>query len=135
VGRSDSSSLRRANAERPATSFPEGENNVWALVHLEDLGDLYARLLAGEVLGGTLLIATGNRPLLARKIAEAAGQAGGAGGKVEPRPLDEALEELGDYAYSLALNRRLSNEMAQRLLGWAPSATSVFEELECNSYS
>ena len=108
---------------------------MWALVHLEDLGDLYARLLTGEVLGGTLLIATGNRPLLAREIAEAAKQAGGAGRKVEPWPLDEALEELGDYAYSLALNRRLSNEMAQRLLGWAPSAPSVFEELECNSYS
>ena len=82
-----------------------------------------------------MLIATGNRPLLAREIAEAAKQAGGAGRKVEPWPLDEALEELGDYAYSLALNRRLSNEMAQRLLVWAPSAPSVFEELECNSYS
>ncbi len=114
---------------------PGDKKNSWALVHLDDLGDLYFRLLEGDTPGGTLLIAVSDSPHPAREITEAASRAGGAGGRVEARPLDEALEELGDHAYALALNQRLSNEKARPLLGWTPSAPLVFEELESGSYS
>ena len=60
---------------------------------------------------------------------------GGTDGRVEAWPLDEELEKLGDHAYALALDQRLSGERARRLLGWTPSAPSVFEELERGSYS
>ncbi len=124
--------------ERGATRYivPLGDkSDSWALVHLDDLGDLYVRLLEVDAPGGTLLIAVSDSPHPAREIAEAASRAGGAGGRVEVRPLQAALEELGDYAYALALNQRLSNKRARRLLGWTPSAPSVFEELESGSYS
>lgn len=91
-------------------------------------------LAAAKVPWGRLLIAASDRPHPAREIAEAASRAGGAGGRVEVWVLDEALEELGDYAYALALNQRISSERARRILGWAPSAPSVFEELEGGSY-
>ena len=64
-----------------------------------------------------------------------ASRAGGADGRVEARPLDEALEKLGDHAYALALNQRLTSERARRILVCTPSAPSVFEELEGGSYS
>ena len=114
---------------------PEGENNSWTLVHLDDLGDLYVRLLEREAPGGTLLLAVSDGPHRAWEIAEAASRAGGADGRVEAWLLDEALEELGDHAYALALDQRLSSERARRLLGWTPSAPSVFEELERGSYA
>ncbi|MBA3471756.1 MAG: NAD(P)H-binding protein, partial [Rubrobacter sp.] len=124
--------------ERGAARYvvpPEGENNSWALVHLDDLGDFYIRLLEGEAPGGTLLLAVSDGPHRVREIAEAASRAGGAGGRVEAWPLDEALEKLGDHAYALALDQRLSSERVRRLLDWTPSAPSVFEELEDGSYS
>jgi nucleoside-diphosphate-sugar epimerase len=56
----------------------EGENNSWTLVHLDDLGDLYLRLLEREAPGGTLLLAVSDGPHRAWEIAEAASRAGGA---------------------------------------------------------
>lgn len=58
----------------------------------------------------------------------------GAGGRVEPWPLDEARVELGDYADALALNQRLSGSKARRLTGWTPSALTVYDELSAGSY-
>ena len=114
-------------------SLPGGEPS-WTLVHRDDLGDLYARLLSLDLAGGTLLVAAGDGPHRVRDIAEAASRAAGAGGRVEPWPLHEARGELGDYADALALDQRLSGEKARRAVGWAPSAPTVFEDLESGSY-
>ena len=114
---------------------PEGENNSWTLVRLDDLGDLYIRLLEGEAPGGAPLLAVSDGSHRAREIAEVASRAGGADGRVEARRLDEALEKLGDHAYALALDYSLTSERVRRILGWTLSAPSVFEELEGGSYS
>lgn len=119
---------------------PPGGENSWTLVHRDDLGDLYARVLErggtrGDLPGGLLLIAAGGKPVRAREVAEAASRAAGAGGRVEAWPLEEAREELGAYADALALDQRLSGARARRALGWSPSAPSVFEELERGSYA
>ncbi len=124
--------------ERGAARYvvpPEGEENTWMLAHLDDLGELYARLLQGAAPGGTLLVAASEGPHRAREIAEAASRAGGAEGRVEAWPLEEALKELGEHAYALALDQRISSEKARRLVGCRPSAPSVFEELEGGSYA
>ena len=121
-------SAREHGAARYFVS-PKGENNSWTLVHLDDLGDLYARLLEGEAPGGILLLAVSDGPHRAWEIAEATSRAGGADGRGEARPLDEALEKLGDHAYALALNQRLTSERARRLLYWTPSPPSVSRSL------
>ena len=84
---------------------------------------------------GDTFLAVSDGPHRAREIAEAASRAGGADGRVEAWPLDEALETLGDYACALVLDQRLSSERARRILGWTPSAPLVFEELERGSCS
>lgn len=68
-------SAREHGAARYAVP-PESENNSWTLVHLDDLGDLYARLLEGEAPGGILLLAVSDGPHQAREIAEATSRAG-----------------------------------------------------------
>ena len=110
-----------------------GDDVSWTLVQRRDLGDLYVRIL-GSSLPGTLLIAAGDGPHPVREIAAAASRAAGAGGRVEAWSLEEARKELGTYADALALDQRLSGEKARRLLGWVPSAPSIFEELERGSY-
>ena len=106
-----------------------------ALVRLDDLGNLYIRLLEGEAPGGIPLLAVSGGSHWVREIAEVASRAGGADGRVEARWLDEALEKLGDHAYPLALDHSLTSERVRRILGWTLSAPSVFEELEGGSYS
>ena len=123
--------------ERGAGRFvspPAGEPS-WTLVHRDDLGVLYAALLVSDVAGGTLLVAAGEGPYPVRDIAAAASRAAGAEGRVEPWPLDKAREELGDYADALALDQRLSGEKARQIVGWKPSAPTVFEELDGGLYA
>ena len=123
--------------ERRAARFvspPEGGIS-WTLVHRNDLGDLYVRLLGSSSPDGGLFIAAGDGPYTVREIASAAGRIARADGRAELWPLEKAREELGNYADALALDQRLSGEKAWRLLGWTPSAPSVFEELERGSYA
>ena len=75
-------------------------------MRLDDLGNLYTRLLEGEAPGGTLLLAASDGSYRAREIAETASRAGGADGRIDARPLDEALEKLVDHVYALALDQR-----------------------------
>ena len=114
---------------------PPGGEPSWTLVHRDDLGGLYARIIASSIAGGELLIAAGDGPYAAREISVAASRTAGAGGLTEPWPLDEARRELGDYADALALDQRLSGEKARRVTGWTPSAPTVFEELAGGSYA
>ncbi len=113
-----------------------GEECYWTLIHREDLGRFYVRLLEEARLpGGGLLIAAGSGPFLTHDIAAAAGRTAGVGEEVEAWSLEEAREELGTYADSLALSQKLSGARAEALLGWEPTAPSVFEELEHGSYA
>ena len=115
---------------------PPGEECYWTLIHREDLGRFYVRLVEEAGLpGGELLIAVGSGPLLTRDIAAVAGRTAGVGEEVEAWPLEEAREELGTYADSLALSQKLSGARAEALLGWEPTAPSVFEELVHGSYA
>ncbi|MGB3633209.1 MAG: NAD-dependent epimerase/dehydratase family protein [Rubrobacteraceae bacterium] len=114
---------------------PPEEECFWTLIHREDLGRFYQRLIEGtSIPGGELLLAVGDGPFQTREIAAAAGRTAGVGGAAEAWPLEKAREELGTYADSLALSQKLSGSRAEALLGWKPTAPSVFEELEHGSY-
>ncbi len=114
---------------------PPDRECFWTLVHREDLGRFYARLVEETgVPGEKLLLLVGSGPFLARGISAAAGRTAGVGSEVEAWPLEEAREDLGSYADSLALSQKLSGARAEALLGWKPTAPSVFEELEHGSY-
>jgi nucleoside-diphosphate-sugar epimerase len=106
---------------------PGDGRNRWPLVHVDDLADLYVQVVE-RAPSGTVLLATGGDAVVS-DVARAASQAGGAGGAVEPWPLEQARAALGPFADALALDQRASSARARELLGWQPSRPDIVTEL------
>lgn len=110
-----------------------GENR-WPVVHVEDLADLQVALLS-RAEPGTVVNAAAASAVTLREIAEAAAQAAGVPERVESWPLEAARDALGPYADALAMDQRISSELARRLFGWSPSRPGILEELRGGSYA
>ena len=119
-------SFYQSARERGAARVVGDGNNRWTFVHVDDLADLYVRLLDAKA--GTVLVAASGTAIRVRRVAEAASRAAGAAGRVEYWPLEEARQELGPFADALALDQQISASKAQRLLGWRPHAPTVLDE-------
>jgi nucleoside-diphosphate-sugar epimerase len=101
----------------------------WAMVHVDDLAQLY--LLAGESgLGCEVLNATENVRPSVRECAEAASRVAGAGGKIETIPQTEAAERLGPLAEALGFSQHVDSSKAARLLGWRPRHAGFVDEVD-----
>lgn len=107
-------------------------DNRWPQVHVDDLADLYVLALESAP-AGTLLNGASHESVRVREVAEAASHAGGASGRVEAWPLEEARLRLGAYAEALALDQQVSGKRAEELLGWKPKALPLVEDLEHGS--
>jgi nucleoside-diphosphate-sugar epimerase len=115
--------------EKAVVRFVGTGENRWPQVHVSDLAELY--LLALErAPAGTVLNGTSGDSARVREVAEAASRTGGANGRVEAWPLEEARKSLGGYADALALDQQVSGKKAQELLGWKPKAMPLPEYLE-----
>ena len=122
-------SARREGAPRVVGT---GENR-WALVHVDDLADLY--LLALEKApAGTLLLAVGAQSVRVRDLAKAASRGAGANGRIITWPLEEARAARGEYADARALDQQASGARARETLGWQPHRPGPLEDLERGSY-
>lgn len=104
----------------------------WPMVHVDDLADLYVRVL--DAPKGTLYNAASGPSYRARDVAMAAGLAAGTDGRYRPWPLSEAREELGGFAVALALSQRMTARKARDELGWVPEGPTLMEELLRGSY-
>jgi nucleoside-diphosphate-sugar epimerase len=101
--------------------------NHWALVHVEDIADLYVRALRaapGSVYAGV----SGVNPTQA-EIAHALSQAAGCPGSIDKLTRAEALERMGPIAEAFALDQQMTPERARRELGWTPGHTDPLAEL------
>ncbi|MFI6793002.1 NAD-dependent epimerase/dehydratase family protein [Nonomuraea sp. NPDC050383] len=106
----------------------------WPMVHLDDLADLFTRVVE-QAPAGTLWHGVSQPAVPVRDLAIAAGQA--AGILAEPRvwPLDQAREELGAlFADALALDQSVSGERARDRLGWQPRHPDAVADLRDGSY-
>lgn len=121
-----------------------GENR-WAMVHVEDLADLYVRAgestLAGEVLNAVgpnrtrvLDAARAASRAVGRTSSRAVGSAanGGAGqeGRVECVSVADAAQHFGPMAECLALDQTIDGSKAERLLGWRARHPGFVEEVD-----
>lgn len=103
-------------------------NNRWAGVHLEDLCDLYVRLLESTSTPAIRRLAPGERIFHAvapvsetvSSIARAASRAAGKEDTVHFWPLEEAREKLGGFADALALDQVVGSKRSEAVLGWRP---------------
>ena len=90
----------------------EGKNH-WPLVHVDDLAELYVRLVE-RAPAGSIFHATDASTHTVQEIAEAASRAAGKGGKISSLPLDKARSAIGGpFADALALDQKVSSEKAR----------------------
>ena len=118
--------------ERPAASgaahyIGSGENH-WAMVHVDDIAELYVAALSAAP--GTVYAGVDDRqsPTM-RQIAEAVSVAAGRPGTASSITLERARKEFGPFADAFALDQRISAARAGRDLGWAPENRDVLAEL------
>jgi nucleoside-diphosphate-sugar epimerase len=104
----------------------EGSNH-WALVHVEDVGELYALALGAPA--GAVYAGVSDENPTAVEIAEAVSRAIGRPGSVEQLPFQEAEARMGPIAEAFALDQRLTGARARAQLGWRPAHLDALEEL------
>jgi nucleoside-diphosphate-sugar epimerase len=102
--------------------------NHWSAIHVEDLADLYVRMIE-EPAAGEAFVACGGMPQPVRKIALAVARSCGLEGRVESVPIEQARAELGSLADCLALDQKIGSTKAARYFGWTVRQPSVYDEI------
>lgn len=108
-------------------------HQLWSTVHIDDLADLYARVLRGIDAGGVFHAASGCAYPV-RDLALAASIAARAAASVAEWPIDEARTKLGPVADALALNQRVEGTRSRSVTGWVPRGPTALEDLLNGSY-
>jgi nucleoside-diphosphate-sugar epimerase len=125
--------VRQARAACVVRIVGDGANH-WSCVHVDDLADLYVRMVAAPA-PGELFLACGGMPQPVGKIALAVARHLGPGHRVEHIPLEQARREMGSLADCLALDQKLGSTKAARYFGWPVRHPSLYDELFTGSYS
>jgi nucleoside-diphosphate-sugar epimerase len=119
--------------ERGVVAFVGDGENHWPVVHVDDLADLYVRVLNHDS-GGLVFHGISEQAVKVRDIAFAASEGARIPGKISPWPVAEARKILGPFADALALDQQISSEKTKALLGWEPKAARLTDELRQGSY-
>jgi nucleoside-diphosphate-sugar epimerase len=107
----------------------------WTTVFVDDLAELY--LLAFDLAdGGSYYIgASGENPTV-RELGEAASEAAGLGGRVEPTAVEDVHAQLGEqFGDALLLDQQATGSAARIDLGWEPNGPTLLEELRSGAYT
>ncbi len=96
--------------------------NRWAMVYLDDLADLYLKVLEEEAIG--LFHAIDDTRATLGQVAKAIIEgAGGSSSVIRYRPLEEIEKEMGPFAEALALDQHVSSALTRATLHWEPSVS------------
>jgi nucleoside-diphosphate-sugar epimerase len=106
-----------------AQTIGPGDNH-WPLVHVDDLAELYVRLVERAPAGSVYDAADASR-LTQREIAEAAARAAGKDGKVQAQQPDGS-----PFHEALMLDQQISSEKARNDLDWRPRHESFAAEAD-----
>jgi len=118
-----------AGAESGALQLVGDGGNRWAMVHVEDLADLYLR--AGEqAVGGEVFNAADHSTSSVGELVAAVVAATGYRDQIRQLPLATARELMGEFAGGLALDQRIDASKAARLLGWQPRHRGFAAEVD-----
>jgi nucleoside-diphosphate-sugar epimerase len=100
--------------------------NVWSNVHIDDVADLYLRVLLAAPAGAFYFAENGEASFA--DIGAAIAKRLGLGG-VEALPPEVAAQQWGESKayFTLGSNSRVRGKRARRELGWAPRHSSVLE--------
>lgn len=110
---------------RRSITYPGDGEQLWPLVHREDLAEAYLLALRRGKRGEAYLLADGSSHRV-RDLASALARACGATAK--PWPAAQVLERLGAYGGALLTSLRVNSAKAERELGWRPNHTDFVAE-------
>lgn len=94
----------------------------WTTVHVDDLADLYVRVLEQAPGGRTYIGVSGHNPTV-RELGEALA------GNVAPESPEATVERLGGFGEALLLDQQATGARAKSELGWQPTRPSLVDEL------
>jgi nucleoside-diphosphate-sugar epimerase len=101
--------------------------NLWANVHIDDLANLYLRVLENAPAGASYYAENGEASM--RQLCAAISRALGWDGRTQGMSKDEAIAEFGQgpAAYTYGSNSRVRATRARRELGWSPRHDALLE--------
>lgn len=112
-------------AEGAVPCVGDGANH-WALVHVDDIADLYVRALTAAA--GSVYVGVSEERPTAAQAAEALSRGIGRPGAVRRLTAARAREEMGPLAEAFALDQRFTAARARRELGWSPAHSDALAE-------
>jgi nucleoside-diphosphate-sugar epimerase len=116
-----------ARDEKAVTVVGDGKNR-WAMVHVEDLADVYVRAVESGLAGEVFNISDRSRTTVG-EMAAAAARVAGCPGALVYQPVAEAAKAMGPYADCLAVDQHVDSRKAVRLLGWQPRHGGFLDEV------
>jgi nucleoside-diphosphate-sugar epimerase len=127
--------LSRMAYEQDEARYIGNGDNIWSMVEINDLAELYALALE-KGYSGEIYHAADNQAYTFRELAEAASEGAGRDGKARTWDKGEARKELGPLADALVLNQNISGAKAGKFLGWETRAPyNAIEDLKLGSYA
>jgi nucleoside-diphosphate-sugar epimerase len=124
IGTSIVALLLHAGEDASAIPFPADGRARWSTVHVDDLADLYLRVLE-RGMAGQVYIAASESTITVRALAECVSELAGLDGRTQPLPVTDLRERMGVMADLLASDAVFSGARARRELGWRPSAPEI----------
>jgi nucleoside-diphosphate-sugar epimerase len=103
--------------------------NIWSNVHIDDLVDVYLRVLEKGSAGASYYAENGESSM--REACAAIGRALGLGERTAPMTKEEAIAEFGEgpATYSYGSNSRVRATRARRELGWSPRGPGLLDTI------
>lgn len=95
--------------------------NHWALVHVDDIAELYVAALDAKP--GAVYVGVGGVNPTAKECALALARSVGLDGKIASVTLEEARRQMGPIADAFALDQQFTPARAEAELGWTPAHT------------
>lgn len=126
--------INQAIKSGTARCIGRGEN-IWSTIHIEDLANLYLKVIQTAPIGGTFLFAESGEVRfkdLVEKIRESLSLKN----PVQEWPIEDAIKEWGQGAsiFALGSNSRIRGAGA-RDMGWKPERESVLEDVpRCSAH-
>ena len=116
-----------------AKHIGSGEN-LWSNVHIDDLVELYLRVIEKAPPGSFYFVESGENSM--RQMCEAINRAMGNSETPQTMTIEEASKEWGDgpAKNTMGSNSRVRAVRARKELFWAPTAPTLIEEIEHGCY-
>ncbi|MGW1998045.1 NAD-dependent epimerase/dehydratase family protein [Embleya sp. NPDC001921] len=114
-----------ADGHKAVRHFGDGSNR-WAVVHADDLGDLYA-LAVERAPAGSVYLGANEEPVRVREAAKAVADQHGA--RVQEWDPADAQRYRNVMVEALMLDQAASNAKARTELGWIPTRHGLLDEL------